>query len=238
MVPGAPSYPARQLVCPDLPPCRLSLVWGRAGTQGAPSVCALALPGPELLGPGAAPAVTQLLLEVCSPRSTGLMTAWGSRSPSPRARPLGSAQGSSRCPATRGARPAGRVVAGLFLAAARAEPSAPSRPAEPGAERARGASSQAWGEPAGLHQLLGMRREQPDAGNEEMKLLKVSWLHPKSVPRCWELEEGGPGSSCVPVVSRGCSEASNASLGLWRCVPCGACENLACPCSIEDFSHP
>lgn len=34
------------------------------------------------------------------------------------------------------------------------------------------------------------------------------------------------------------SEASNAFLGLWRCVACGGCENLVCPCSIEDFRRP
>lgn len=84
---------------------------------------------------------------------------------------------------------------------------------------------------------LGCQCEQPDAGNEKMELVKISWVHPKSVSWCWELEEDGPDSVflCENKVS---SEASDAFLGLWRCVACGACKNQVCPCSIEDFRHP
>lgn len=85
---------------------------------------------------------------------------------------------------------------------------------------------------------LGCQWEQPEAGNGKMELVRISWAHPTSACRRWELEEDGPGLVVLPVVSRGSSEAKDAFSGLWRCVACGACKNLACPCSVEDFSHP
>lgn len=85
-------------------------------------------------GLGTASAVTQLLFEVCCPRSTGLMTGLGSRSPSPRARPLRSAGqfvpsqhlrlGEAHPPKKRGVR--GECWLGSSLAGAGAEPLARS----------------------------------------------------------------------------------------------------------------